>query len=241
MDPRIENINVHKALSAIADIAMPRVCVVCGRALIPQEKDICLECLADLPETRFWLTSHNPMADKFNALVDDTHYCYAAALYWYDEDAGYKNISQSLKYRRNFSVGKHFGEMLGEELAGSEQFCDVDAIVPVPLHWTRRWKRGYNQAEIIAKEIASVLSATLDNKILRRIKRTKTQTKVTIGQKSQNVKGAFKSLPGKSYNHILLVDDVFTTGSTLSACHAALRDHYGPEIRISVATLGYVK
>lgn len=241
MDTRLRQINVRKALSAIADIAMPRVCVVCGTQLIPQEEDICMECLADMPKTRFSLSSHNPMADKFNALVDDTYYCFAAALYYYDDDAGYKNISQSLKYRRNFSAGKHFGGMLGKELAAAELFKDVDAVIPVPLHWTRKWKRGYNQAEVIGKEVARELGAALEKGELRRIKRTKTQTKLEIGEKAKNVKGAFKAEKKKEYRHILLIDDVYTTGSTMSACHAALRKIYGPETRISAATLGYVK
>lgn len=219
---------------------MPRVCVVCGRPLIPQERDICTECLADLPRTRFALTSHNPMADKFNALIDDTRYCNAAALYYYDEDAGYKNISQSLKYHRNFSAGKHFGRLLGEELAESDIFKDVDAVVPVPLHWTRLWKRGYNQAEIIAKQVAQVLGVPMDKKTLNRRKRTKTQTRLEIEQKSINVKGAFKANPGWAYKHVLLIDDVFTSGSTMAACHRAIRSTYGTEPKISIATLGYV-
>ena len=181
------------------------------------------------------------MADKFNGLIEDSRYCFAAALYYYDEDAGYKNISQSLKYRRDFSSGKRFGKMLGEELAAAPLFEDVDAVVPVPLHWTRRWKRGYNQAEVIGKEIAKAIGCPLETEILKRKRKTKTQTKLGIEQKGSNVRGAFKAKGGKALKHILLIDDVFTTGSTLAACHSALRECYGTEVRISVSTLGYVK
>lgn len=240
MDPRLRDISIKKALSAIADIAMPRVCVVCGTPLIPQESHICTECLADLPKTRFSKTSHNPMADRLNALVEDTRYCFAAALYYYGEDAGYKNISQELKYRRNFNAGKQFGRILGKELSESEQFADVDLIVPVPLHWTRKWKRGYNQAEIIAEEVADVMGKRTSGRLLRRIRVTKTQTRLGVEGKKTNVEGAFRCRHIGEFRHILLIDDVFTTGSTLAACHAAVRACYDDTVRISVATLAYV-
>ena len=247
MDQRIRKISVKSALSAIADIAMPRVCVVCGAPLIPQEHDICTICLADFPRTRFSTMSHNAMADKFNAMIalneGDTgcRYCRATALFYYDEDADYKKITQSLKYNRNFGAGKHFAGMLGAEMASSDLFCDVDVVVPVPLHWTRKWKRGYNQSEIIGRVIASALSCPTDCNVLTRTRRTHTQTKLNVEEKFSNVKDAFKARPGKKFKHILLVDDVFTTGSTLSECYKALRKYHGPETRISVATLGYVK
>lgn len=242
MDPRIRNIKLKSALSAMADLAMPRVCIVCGTPLIPQEQDICTQCLVDMPKTRFWETFHNPMADKFNALVEDDRYCFASALYYYDEDAGYKKISQELKYRRNFTAGRHFARMLGTYLASSDQFKDVDTVMPVPLHWTRKWKRGYNQSAIIGKEIAECLCCKMTDSVLKRIKKTRTQTLVKTGNKMQNVADAFLAeKDGNEYHHILIVDDVFTTGSTVSSCHKALRKVFGPQTRISVAVLGYVK
>ena len=182
------------------------------------------------------------MADKFNALIEDTQYCYASALYYYDEDAGYKKISQDLKYRRNFSAGRHFAKILGEELASSELFNDVDIVMPVPLHWTRKWRRGYNQSSVIGKEVAKNLGCDMTESILKRTKRTKSQTKVKVRNKKQNVADAFNANDnGKGYHHILIIDDVLTTGSTLASCHKALRKVYGPETRISIAVLGYVK
>lgn len=137
--------------------------------------------------------------------------------------------------------------MLGERLAAAPQFADVDVVVPVPLHWTRQWRRGYNQAEVIARELADVLGAELRTDILRRSRRTRSQVRLPLAAKAANVRGAF-SLPAgcarKPCNlrakHVLLVDDTFTTGSTLNACRAVLRQAFPLPTRISVATLAFV-
>jgi predicted amidophosphoribosyltransferase len=141
--------------------------------------------------------------------------------------------------------------MLGHELLSAEWASDVDMVIPVPLHWTRLWKRGYNQAEVIAGAIAEHLGVDLRTDLLKRSRRTRTQTKVDPARKSENVKGAFvvnKSSHGLSqklvgeagYRHILLVDDVFTSGSTLHNCFLALRTVFPPDVRISIATLAFV-
>ncbi len=252
MDPRLTGLDLKTSLSAIADLVLPRVCAVCGRTLLLQEKHICLGCLADFPETRFCTLGHNPMADRFNAVIagdDYEPYAYAAALYYYSSDNGYAKISQALKYRRNFAAGRYFARMLGRRLASSPLFADVDTVVPAPLHPTRRWKRGYNQAEVIAVEVASVLGAECRTGLLRRVRRTATQTRLSGEEKRRNVSGAFavrpRSIPGRNGSsaprHILLIDDVFTSGSTLAACHKALRGAFGADCtRISVAVLAFV-
>ena len=118
-------------------------------------------------------------------------------------------------------------------------------IIPVPLHWSRRWKRGYNQAEEIASGVAAEAGVPLRTDILYRCRRTTTQTKLDIEGKARNVAGAFAlrkgSIPSDTMpRHILLIDDVFTTGSTLHACFVALREVFPAGVRISVATLGFV-
>ncbi|MCR5560460.1 MAG: hypothetical protein K6F58_01410 [Bacteroidales bacterium] len=196
-------------------------------------------------------------------------FSYAAALLYYREDSPYGRIPQALKYGRNFGAGKYFAQMLGREMAASDLFADVHAIVPVPLHWARRWRRGYNQAEILARGIAEELKGSAEsygsaapvlNRVLRRVRRTGTQTRLHHDDRYANVKSAFeadvKALlsigltagPNDRPLHLLLVDDVFTTGSTLLACERALRrglaEAFGPadasRVRISVATLSYV-
>ena len=261
---------IHSTLHIIrnlADFLLPRKCIVCGEKLTAQEEHICRWCRDDMPQTRFWQLRHNPMADKINAAIQKEleklwdagdfrteRYVRAAALFFFNEEGDYKKIPYRIKYEGDIRAGRYFGKMLGDRMSRAEWFQDVDIIIPVPLHWRRKWKRGYNQAEIIAQGISGALGIPVRTGILRRRKHTRTQINLNIQQKSANVAGAFSaSLPqtrstnadnssNRTYRprHILLVDDVFTTGSTLTACFLALREVFPPEVRISVATLGFV-
>ena len=262
-------------LKLVADLLLPRVCAVCGRKLNAEERNLCLYCLAELPQTFFWERRHNQMADKFNSLIERgmngdleggvkgglegglaeavnsgfgggrlERYSYAVALFFYDGTGHYRKITQQLKYHANLSLGRDFGRMLAHKIGEARHFEDVDVIVPVPLHWTRRWTRGYNQAEVIARGMAEVLGVDVRTDILRRSRRTRTQTKIDPAKKAENVRGAFAvncaALKGCEYYHIVLVDDVFTSGSTLHNCFLALRAELPVSVRISVATLAYV-
>ena len=270
--------NSYDLKAAVMDFFLPRHCLVCDSVLGPRENHLCEACWGDLPHTYYWMLRNNPMADRFNALIQERleedfgtrttstdatmtasnpdggnqnksaqreRYAYAAALFFYRAESDYSKITRCIKYQGRLEVGKHFGMMLGERLAGSSLFSDVDAVVPVPLHWLRIWKRGYNQAEVIASGVAECLGIPMRADILRRVRRTRTQTRLSIAEKRANVSGAF-AIPAKPpaeptpFRHILLVDDVFTTGSTLFACFTALRTVFPPEVRISVATLGFV-
>ena len=244
--------NTRKLIRAIPDILLPRTCTVCQRRLYLCENHICLECRADMPLTYFWMSRHNLMADRFNALLQEksdgvvyTPYIRAAALFFYKEDGKYRHIPQQLKYKGNIAIGKHFGKILGSRLRESAEFSDADIIVPVPLHWSRKWKRGYNQAEVLARAIAEELGASVRTDLLKRTRRTATQTRLDIEAKATNVEGAFQACikkPGtlNGIRHIILIDDVFTTGSTVRACYWALRSVFPPSVRISVATLAFV-
>ena len=228
-------------VDALADLLLPRGCLVCGRKLGLHEEHICLYCLADMPMTYFWQQSHNSMADKINGLIPDGPYAYASALFFFQSESDYRHILYGIKYKGDTVAGEHFGKILGRRMATARHFEDVDAVIPVPLHWSRKWARGYNQAECIAKTLATELGAELRTDILSRRRRTTTQTRLDIDQKRMNVQGAFEAtLQGSIPRHILLVDDVFTTGSTLYACYTALRSVFPQSVRISFATLGYV-
>ncbi|MDO5442156.1 MAG: hypothetical protein Q4G10_00635 [Bacteroidia bacterium] len=253
MDKIFEGVSFRDVGTALLDLAMPRRCVVCRQPLLLHERYICIGCLCDLPLTHYWERPHNPMADKFNERIQESlqegsyePYAFAAALFFYNSESLYKRIPQHLKYEGGIESGRYFSKLLGEELAAAPQFADIDCIVPVPLHWARRWKRGYNQAEIIAEAIAMAFGgkAEMCADTLRRRRRTRTQIRVSVGKKAANVRGAFafKGFPGAFHpRHVLLVDDTFTTGSTLNACREALRERLGPDVRISVAALAFVK
>jgi ComF family protein len=259
-------ITLEDAVVALGDLVLPRDCIVCGRQLRMKEKHLCIYCMADLPLTYFWDRVHNPMADKYNAKIqeilahgDTERYEYAAALFFYQSESGYKKIPQQLKYHSNLSAGRFFSHLLGLEMADSPIYQNVDCIIPVPLYWSRKWERGYNQAAIVAQEIAKVLGAVVNTSVLYRAKHTKTQTKLSIEDKRNNVSTAFKIhdkelVSLRNVRHILLVDDVFTTGATLTACFTVLRKALStyppptsstgtaerPYVRISIATLGFV-
>lgn len=257
-------------LASLIDIIVPRECIACNRILRRDEKYLCIFCASDIPLSRYWNVRKNPMADRLNDLIQKdinksvlkgqdnseslgpVKYSYAAALFLYREENGYRKIPQKLKYAGDIHEGRFFARLLGNYLKNSDLFSDLDMIIPVPLHWTREWKRGYNQAAIIAKSLSEITGVPVFEHIIRRNRITKTQTKLSIEEKSANVLNAFSINPKyKSISkmqttvpapprHILLVDDVFTTGSTLHACLGILQRYFGPSTRISAATLGFV-
>ena len=131
---------ILRGMRAVADLILPRVCVVCGRKLLLEERHICLYCLSDMPFTYFWNLRCNNMADSLNGLLESKgqseheRYAYAAALFYYHSEADYRHIPYQIKYHGNIDAGRFFGKMLGKRLSDSKLFSDADAIIPVPLH-----------------------------------------------------------------------------------------------------------
>lgn len=262
---------------AALDLLLPRSCIVCGKTLTSKERHLCIYCEADLPLTHYWERRRNPMADKVNAIlqqmitdelsstgpagcpeaIQHLKYSYAAALFFYHGENMYKHIPQRLKYMGDIGEGRFYAGMLGELMKDSRYFNDIDLVIPVPLHWARRWKRGYNQAEVIARAIAQELGSPVRTDLLVRRKSTRTQTRLDVGEKQKNVQGAFalsrkaeKSQSGKRrlhglddsgrHRHVLIVDDVLTTGATMAECMEVLQPYFGRATRLSCATLGFV-
>ena len=150
-------------LRALGDLFMPRACLACGGRLGMRERHLCLSCAADVPYTRYWLQPHNPLADRFNAVLErhrgtePMDYAYAVALMHYK--GNYRSIPRALKYHADLAAGRHYGALLGRRLAAAPHFADIDLVIPVPLHWTRRRSRGYNQSAILAQALVDAFRA----------------------------------------------------------------------------------
>ena len=226
----------------LADMVWPRRCGVCGGFLDTEERYVCAECLKDMPLTYFWSWRANP-AEQI--LWARTYLEGVVSLFYYSRDNDYKELLHAVKYGGNVATGRWLGRMLGEKMREAA-YPLPDVIVPVPLHWRRQWKRGYNQAEVIARGISEGLSGDIPvlTGILRRVRYSTSQTRMSVGSKWENVSGSFVLIDNRtaaerlSGRHVLLVDDVLTTGATVEACWDALR--VIPDIRVSYASIAFV-
>ena len=225
-------------ISDLLNLFFPNYCQSCGNTLVEQEEIICLNCLFNLPKTGFHLHSENPISRLFWGRVD-LHS--AAAFLFFSKGGNVQHLIHSLKYKGHWETGILLGELYGKELSKSELFSLADIIIPVPLHPTKQRIRGYNQTEQIAKGLSNTMGIPLQANNLVKIVHTESQTTKTRYERWQNVKDTFqikepKKIEGK---HILLVDDVLTTGATLEACATKLLQV--PETRVSVVTVAYAQ
>ena len=203
------NSRLHDFVRALGDLFMPRACLACGSKLGMRERHLCLRCAADVPYTRYWLQPHNPLADRFNAVLErhrgtePMDYAYAVSLMYYK--GNYRSIPRALKYHADLAAGRFFGALLGRRIAAAPHLADIDLVIPVPLHWTRRRSRGYNQSAILARALVEGIRETVTpgltgslplpvcrTDLLVRARRTRTQTRLSVDEKSRNVASAFR-------------------------------------------------
>ena len=202
-------------------LLFPDLCNACNTPLFHGEKQICTQCLHDLPYTDFHLYAHNTVAKLFWGRMP----CNAAmAMLYFRKGSRVQNLIHRLKYKDQTELGFVLGGLLSERLLASSFYLPADIVIPVPLHPKRERSRGYNQAAFIAQGIASSLHVPLNIKLLIRNKATGTQTKKNRYSRFENMKSVFHvpnaaAILGK---HIILVDDVITTGATLEACGQVL-------------------
>jgi len=214
-------------------LLFPKNCEACGRSLSRGEDVLCFGCLYELPRTNFCKVLDNPIMQLFEGRIKLER---ATALFLFQKGSRFRNLLHSLKYNHKPEIGVLLGKELGAEMNVSGNFSDIDFIVPVPLHPNREKKRGYNQSERIAAGISAVTKIPVLRGVLVRNSDTQTQTKMNKEERWQNVSGKFvlmdtDILKGK---HVLLVDDVLTTGATTESCGIVLLSVEGLKLSIAV-------
>lgn len=223
----------------LLDLISPRLCVVCGQRLTVSEDVICTKCNLHLPRTDFHQDPYeNEMAKLFWHQIPVER---ATALFYYESHAETANILYELKYKNHPEVGEVMGRLMAIELQPSGFFDGIDGIVPIPLAKKRQRQRGYNQSLEIARGISAITSLPIYNKVVRRKAFEGSQTNKGRWERNENVEGVFElkdasAIQGK---HLLMVDDVVTTGATVIACVQELCK--ADNVRVSVLALGFSK
>ncbi|MDR0892511.1 MAG: ComF family protein [Mediterranea sp.] len=220
--------------SAFISLFFPRCCIVCNEALAEEEEYICTRCNIKMPRTNYHRREGNTVERLFWGKIPIER---ATAFFFYRKGSDYRQILHALKYRGEKKLGETMGRLMASELQSSGFFEGIDLILPVPLHAKKQKLRGYNQSEWIAKGVAAVTKLPLEPQLLRRVKNTETQTRKSVVARWENVDGSFELLQPEILRgkHVLLIDDVLTTGSTTTACAEAMLKAEG--IRISVLAL----
>ena len=217
-------------------LAYPHNCSGCGSDLLDEDNLLCLSCIHNLPHTGFAGLAGNPVEKYFWGRIPLQA---AYSQFYFSKEFLVQHLIHQLKYKGNTKIGFYLGEIMGNTLLTSGRFSNIDALVPLPLYADKEHKRGYNQAAVICNGMSSVMNIPVYDKYVIRQHATETQTRKHRTERWENVKDSFKVIKAAelSGKHLLLVDDVVTTGATLEACGAVLLQT--SNVTLSVATLAY--
>ena len=222
-------------MNDVVHLIFPKQCISCQRELGSNENHLCSLCDSQLTPTRFNLYEDPTPMDKLfwgRVNIHSTH-----AHYYFQKNASIQSVLFALKYKNGQLLGKHMGVKIGKALVESNFFESNAALIPIPLHPKKEFIRGYNQSFSIAQGISSSSGIPIDNKSVIRNTNNSTQTKKNRFQRWDNVTGIFKVNPSLfNHKHLVLIDDVVTTGSTIEALVKQIHE-IDPTIRISVVTL----
>lgn len=223
----------------LLDLISPRICPGCGERLAPTEQQVCCVCRLHLPRTYYWLSpADNVMAQLFwgKAPIEK-----ATAYFYYHPKSMPSRLVHALKYHQQPLMGETLGMLAASEFMPHGFFEGIDAMVPIPLSRSRERQRGYNQSMMIAQGIGRVTGLPIINKVVSRKHFKKSQTHIQHWERQGNVEGVFQLTDAEAVRgkHILLIDDVVTTGSTVLACMKALEE--AGEVKFSLLSLGFTK
>ena len=223
-------------LSDTLQLFYPHICNGCSSDILPDKNLLCLKCIHDLPYTGFARYPNNPVEKYFWGRLPLTA---AHSEFYFEKDGLIQHLIHQLKYKGNTAIGTYLGELMGRSLLNSDRFNTADALIPLPLYAEKERQRGYNQAAVICQGISSAMNIpVLVGNVVRR-RSTETQTRKHRAERWQNVMESFgiqnmRSLAGK---HLLLVDDVLTTGATLEACGQVILQ--AKDVTLSIAALAH--
>jgi len=219
---------------SLLQLVFPHVCDGCGSDLLNEESQLCLRCLASMPETNFEKYISNPVEKMFWGRLSLVS---ATAQFYFTKESLMQRLMHQFKYRGNKDLGLQLGRLMGIALKESNRFDTIDALVPLPLFPSKEKKRGYNQATILCEGIAEILPLPVLKNIIIRPQHTDTQTKKGRIERWKNIEGKFELNNANTIQnkHLLLIDDVVTTGATLEACGSELLK--ADNVRLSIATL----
>lgn len=221
-------------LNDFLSLIFPKVCYACGKSLFKREDCICTYCLYHLPKTNFHLYEDNPVIKLFWGRANIFS---ASSMYSFNRGSKVQHLIHQLKYKGKKEIGTSLGKYYGNELKKASLFSSANIVIPVPLHVNKYKKRGYNQSETFAQGLAMSMKTECAGDILIRTHASDTQTKKSRFVRWKNVEEIFKVIsPGKlEGKHVLLVDDVVTTGSTLEACANKILEIHAT--RVSAVTI----
>lgn len=222
--------------SALLHILYPQNCLVCSNEAPNQPIPVCPICLSDLNYTNYEAYTEPTRLDTLfwgRVLLQGTY-----ALLRFKKRGSTQQLLHALKYDNTPEIGIYFGREIAERLENTDWFKQVEVLVPVPLHPRKKFIRGYNQAEMICKGISEISNKPIDNELLKRASYTESQTKKNKFARWENMQNRFKSNKQRELKHILVVDDVITTGSTLETCLQTLKVAY-PEATLSVVAMAF--
>src|SRR5205809_5222536 len=229
-------VGLKEIKNSFLHLLFPHVCAGCGSDIISEESALCMRCLVEMPETNFHIHANNPIEKIFWGRLPVTN---ATAQYYFTKESLMQHLMHQFKYKGNKDLGRQLGRLIGDDIQQTNRFKNVDALIPLPLFPAKEKRRGYNQATILCQGIAEVMDLEILENVIIRPQPTETQTKKGRREHWQNIEGKFQFLhPEKIRNkHVLLVDDVITTGATLEACGQELMKV--ENIKLSIATLCY--